>query len=40
MTSYFVRRDEEEIGSYDFVLQVGENLITGERDFSEQFGEG
>ena len=39
MTSYFVRREGEETGCCDFVLHVGKNLITGEGDFSKQFGE-
>ena len=38
MISYYVRREGNEDGSCDFVLEVGKNLITGESDFQKAFG--
>ena len=38
MISYFVRREDNGNGNCDRILQVGENLFTGENDFKEAFG--
>ena len=38
MISYFVRREGNEDGNCDHVLEVGKNLITGEDHFKKAFG--
>ena len=38
MISYFVRREGNENGNCDHVLEVGKNLFTGEDDFTKAFG--
>lgn len=37
MVEFFVRRDSSEIQGCDHILEVGNNLITGEADFEESF---
>ena len=39
MISYFVRREGNENGNCDHVLEVGKNLFTGEDDFTKAFGQ-